>query len=347
MEFVNNKLQEFERFIQNKTVAIIGLESSNLPLLDYFCDKGANVTVFDNRTIDEIDKTILDKITDRCIRFSFGNHCLINLVGYEIVFRGPHCRPDLPEIKAEQLRGAVIISEIEMILEMAPCKIIGVTGSTGAELTAKLIYSILKEAGKKCYLGGNIGEPLFTELKNISKDCIIVLQANAMQLSEVQSSPQIAVITNISTNKTNIINENVFENIGNIENTNFPYTSISDSDNFSMYETLSNFEKIYKYQDKIDVVIMDYDNDFKKQLISEIPGKVRYYSAKSKIDNGVVYDNGVIKNCVDGVRRHILTIDDAISIEGIDNYKNICAAISATSGIVDPSLQARAIIKYQ
>lgn len=337
MEFVNEKLQEFERFIQNRTVAIIGLEQSNLPLLDYFCNKGSKVTVFDDRTIDEIDTAILDKITDRCIKFSFGKHCLINLVGYEIIFRGPSCKPDLPEIKAEQLRGAVVISEIEMILEMAPCKIIGVTGTSRAETTAKVIYGILKEAGKNCYLAGNIGEPILTKLDSIAKDSIIVLQANAMQLEEVQSSPQIAVLTDINVNQTNMINPTLLENSAENDSTN----------ELSAYETISNFEKIYKFQDKIDTVIMDYDSDVKKQLISEIPGKIRYYSSQSKIDNGVVYDNGIIKNCVDGVRRHMLTLDDAISVPGPENYKSICAAIAATWGIVEPSMQVRAIIKYK
>lgn len=322
MKYVNEKLQEFEKFICNKTVAIIGLESSNLPLLDYFCDKGANVTVFDKRTIDEIDKDILDKITDRCIRFSFGEHNLINLVGYEIVFKGPSCRPDLPEIKAEQLRGAVVISEIEMILEMAPGKIIGVTGSSGAETTAKLIYSILKENGNDCYLGGNIGDPLFTKIEDMNEKTIIVLQANNMQLSEVQSSPNIAVITNIDKEKTIELDQLNSEDTSHIEN-------------------------IYKYQNEKDITILNYDNNLKKQLISDIPGKIKYYSTNNKLDNGIVYDNGIIKKCEDGVRRHIITIDDAISLTGMQNYENICAAIAATTGIVEPSMQARAIIKYK
>lgn len=320
MKYVNEKLQEFEKFINNKTVAIIGLESSNLPLLDYFCDKGANVTVFDNRTIDEIDREIMDKITDRCIRFSFGNHCLINLVGYEIIFRGPSCRPDLPEIKAEQLRGAVVISEIEMILEMAPCKIIGVTGSVGAETTAKLIYAILKENGNDCYIGGNIGNPLFTELENMNKNSIVVLQANNMQLAEVQSSPDIAVITNIEKE----------------ENTE----PMSEEDPNYM-------ENIYKYQNETGITVLSYDTDIRKNLIADIPGKIRYFSINNKLDNGIVYDNGIIKRCEDGVRRHMLTIDDAISVSGMQNYENICAAIAATTEIVEPNMQVRGIIKYK
>ena len=322
MKYVNEKLQEFENFIRNKTIAIIGLESSNLPLLDYFCDKGANVTVFDNRTIDEIDKDILDKITDRCIRFSFGEHNLINLVGYEIVFKGPSCRPDLPEIKAEQLRGAVIISDIEMVLELAPSKIIGVTGSVGAETTANLIYSILKENGNDCYLGGNIGKSLLPKIEDMTKDTIVVLQANNMQLAEVQSSPEIAVITNINKDQINVIDPVGSENVNYMEN-------------------------IFKFQKETDTTIINYDENLGKALLSEIPGKIKYFSTNSKLDNGIMYDNGIIKKCEDGVRRHIITLDDAISLAGMQNYANICAAIAATTAIVEPSMQARAIIKYR
>ena len=323
MKYVNEKLQEFEKFIQNKTVALIGLEKSNLPLLDYFYNQGANITVFDNRVIDEIDKELLDKITDRCIRFSFGEHCLINLVGYEIIFRGPSCNPDLPEIKAEQLRGAVVTSEIELILEMAPGKVIGVTGSNGAATTAKLIYSILKENGNDCYLGGNIGNTLFTELENMTKKSIIVLQANNMQLAEIQSSPEIAVITNIDEEKIS--------------------TGIESSDE----EQTNNIEKIFKYQKTGDITILNYDIDIKKKFIEDIPGKIRYFSTSNKLDNGIVYDNGVVKRCEDGVRRHMLTIDDAISVEDPYKIECICAAIAATTGIVEPSMQTRAIIKYR
>ena len=51
-----------------------------------------------------------------------------------------------------------------MLMEMCPCKIIGVTGSDGKTTTTSLINAILKHAGYKTFLGGNIGTPLFTKL---------------------------------------------------------------------------------------------------------------------------------------------------------------------------------------
>ena len=47
MSFENKKLEEFNKFLENRKVAVIGLGVSNLPLLDYLHDKKAKVTVFD------------------------------------------------------------------------------------------------------------------------------------------------------------------------------------------------------------------------------------------------------------------------------------------------------------
>jgi UDP-N-acetylmuramoylalanine--D-glutamate ligase len=320
MMFVNEKLQEFERYIKNRKVALIGLGVSNLPLIDYFADKGAQVTVFDKRSIDEIDKDLLNKITTRCINFSFGEHNLISLIGFDLILRSPSCKPDLPELKAEEVRGAIVTSEIELVIEMCPGKVIGVTGSDGKTTTASLIHDILRERGYTCYLGGNIGTPLFTKLEEMRPDCVAIYELSSVQLMGMQTSPEIAVITNVAPNHL---------------------------DTHEDYEEYINcIKNIYRYQDENGKVVLNYDNDITREFAADAPGKARFFSAKSKMDNGVIYDNGVLKSCVDGVRMHIMTIDDAISVQGMHNYQNICAAIAATEDIVDPYSQLRAITKF-
>lgn len=311
MKYANEKLQEFERFLQNKKIAVIGLEMGDLPILDYFHKVKANVTVFDNRVIDDIEKDILDKITNNCMKFSFGEHCLINLVGYDVVFKGIGCDTDLPEINAEQYRGAVVISEVELIFELVPGKIIGITGENkkDAQTTAKLIYQILKENGNNCYLGGNSGNVILTEIENMNNESITVLEVNNTQLSKLQSSPNISVILDINESE--------------------------------------NYENIYKYQSENDKLVLNYDADTRNKLKTEIPGKIRCYSVENRLDNGIVFDKGIVKKCEDGVRRHIITVDDAISIDSKQKVEIICAAITATTEIVEPNMQARAVIKYK
>ena len=204
MEYTNQKLEEFNNYIRFRKVAIIGLGVSNIPLLEYFREKKAKVTVFDNREISQISKELMDKITEYSMEFSLGRNYLSKLKGFDVIIRSPSCLPTIPALEAEAERGAIVTTEIELLMKMCPCKIIGVTGSDGKTTTTTLISEIIKKAGYKCHLGGNIGIPLFTTLKDIKPDDIVVLELSSFQLMGMEVSPDIAVITNITPNHLNV-----------------------------------------------------------------------------------------------------------------------------------------------
>ena len=58
-----------------------------------------------------------------------GSNALHFLRGFNIIFRSPSCLPTTLQLKSEQKRGAIVTSEIEMLMNTCPCKVIGVTGS--------------------------------------------------------------------------------------------------------------------------------------------------------------------------------------------------------------------------
>ncbi len=167
MEYINEKLNEFNDYIRFRKVAIIGLGVSNLPLMKYLYEKKANVTIFDERDIDSISKDIMDKITTYGFSFHFGEEALKNLKGFNVIFRSPSCLPTRKELINEANNGAIITTEVELLMKMCPCKIVGVTGSDGKTTTTSLINAILKKAGYNTFLGGNIGTPLFTKLPDM------------------------------------------------------------------------------------------------------------------------------------------------------------------------------------
>ena len=160
MEYKNKKLEEFDDFIRFRKIAIIGLGVSNIPLIDYMYNRKALVTVFDEREEKSIPKEIMDKIKLYQFKFSFGKNSLEKLKNFDIIFRSPSCLPTKPELQEEVKRGAIVTTEIEMLMKMCPCKTIGITGSDGKTTTTSLISAILKEAGYTTYVGGNIGTPL-------------------------------------------------------------------------------------------------------------------------------------------------------------------------------------------
>lgn len=316
----NLKLNAFENNIRGKRVAVIGLGVSNMPLIDYLYGLKAKVTVFDEKEIDKIEKEAIDKINAYGFELVTGRNALHFLRGYNIIFRSPSCLPSTLQLRSEQKRGAIVTSEIEMLLHTCPCKVIGVTGSDGKTTTTSLIYEILKKGGYTCHLGGNIGIPLFTQVRDFKEDDIVILELSSFQLMGMEISPDISVITNISPNHL---------------------------DKHKTYEEYIEAKKnIFEFQDEEGKVVLNYDNDITRECAKEAPEKVVFFSSKEKLADGVIYDNGTIKVCEDGVRKHVIDSKE-IPLRGIHNYENICAAIAATSELVDTSTQVEAIKEFK
>ena len=308
MPYINKELEELNNYLNGRKVAIIGLGVSNQPLIDYMHKYKAKVTVFDNRIIEDIPKETIKKITDYAMDFSFGPNNLSKLKGFDIIFRSPSCLPTVPELVEEAKRGAIVTTEIELLMKLCPGKVIGITGSDGKTTTTTLIYEILKQNGYNCYLGGNIGTPLFTKLSEMTPDDIVVLELSSFQLMGMEISPEISVITNITPNHLNV---------------------------HSSYEEYIDAKKsIYKYQDEKGILVLNYDNPVTKNLDKEANGKVIFFSSKHKLDDGVILDDDIIKECNDKLRRHILNTN-SVNLRGTHNYENICAALAATKTLVD------------
>ena len=185
--YINRKLEEFNKSIENKKIAIIGIGVSNIPLVEYFSKHNANVTVFDRKTLDKLDEKAIEIIKKYNIDYSLGENNLSKLKGFDYIFRSPSCRPDTKELVEEANRGAIITSEIEMLMELCPGTIIGVTGSDGKTTTTSLIYEIVKKQGFNCYLGGNIGIPLFTKIQEMKPNDIVILELSSFQLMNIHT----------------------------------------------------------------------------------------------------------------------------------------------------------------
>ena len=317
----NTKLKEFERYIRGRKVAIIGIGVSNVPLIDYLYNFDAKVTIFERKKITEIDTDIINKINKYSFNMINGESALDELTGFDIIFRSPSCMPYIPQIEEEIERGAIVTSEIELVMKLAPCTIIGVTGTEGKTTTTSIINAIIKKTGRKCFLGGNIGTPLFDKIKDMNKEDIVILELSSFQLTDVDVSPQIAVVTNIYPDHLNV---------------------------HRSYEEYREAKKnIFKFQNKDGITILNYDNEYTRDFAKEVNGNKIFFSSETKLNDGYIYDktDETIKYCENGVRRHLIKKED-IKLKGVHNYENICAALGATIGIVDIFTAIEAIKEF-
>ena len=209
---------------------------------------------------------------------------------------------------------------IEMLMKLAPCQIIGVTGSDGKTTTTSLIYSILKKQGYNTYLGGNIGKPLFTKLEEIKPEDKLVLELSSFQLMGMTVSPNISVITNITPNHLNIHKD--------------------------YNEYIEAKKTIFKYQKENDYLVLNYDNEITRNCGKEAISRVIYFSSREKLDNGFIVDNKIIKRCNDGIRKHILDTKDVL-LRGNHNFENICTALAATENLVDEEIAVEAVKEFR
>ena len=300
---MNNKLENFKNNIKNKKVGIIGLGISNIPAIQYLASMGAKVTALDKREKIDIDITELENMG---VEFVLGEHYLQNLADFDYILRSPGVRPFTPELEKAVESGAILTSEIELLMELAPCKIFAVTGSDGKTTTTTLISMFLKEAGFNVWLGGNIGTPLFSKLDEITEEDIIVLELSSFQLMTAKKSADIAVVTNISPNHLDY--------------------------HRSYEEYIEAKENIFLHKPN-GVVVLNADDEMTNKFITDIDvndlnSNVKFFSLSDKNNIGAYFDGKAV--CFnDGNEKQIIEYKDNIRLVGIHNIANICAAASA------------------
>lgn len=201
------RCSDLDAVFDGGTVSVVGLGTSNLPLIDFLLSHGARVTARDRK-----ERAALGEIPDRLeakgVRTVLGEGYLEDL-SEERIFRSPGIRPDIPEFARAVGRGAILSSEMELFLDLTPATVIGITGSDGKTTTTTLTHLLLSTEAKKrgsrtrVYVGGNIGKPLLPEVEGMTADDIAVLELSSFQLQTMRRSPEIAAITNVTPNHLN------------------------------------------------------------------------------------------------------------------------------------------------
>lgn len=296
---MNKDFNEFKKFIYNKKVAIIGLGISNMPLIEFLSNLGARVTGFDKKNEDELGKDIR-KLKEKGVNFELGSNYLDKLSNFDVVFRTPSMRVDHPILTKAKSEGAYITSEMEQFIKYCPAKLFCVTGSDGKTTTTTLIYNMLKAEGYTVWIGGNIGNPLFTEIEKIKKEDMIVLELSSFQLMSIKEPVEVALITNVSPNHLDIHKD--------------------------MEEYIEAKKNIFKYQRKDDLLVINEDNKVTKSMEKECIGRILKFTMKEKLKKGAFfYDEHLYIN-----EKKVCNMNE-VKLKGMHNIENLLAAFCCVS----------------
>lgn len=292
------KAELFRESIKGKNITVIGIGISNMPLIEYLCAAGANVTACDRREREKLGDNY-DRCVSLGVKLKLGEDYLEGLTD-DIIYKTPGIRCDIPQLKAAAERGAHITSEMETFFELCPSHIIAVTGSDGKTTTTTLIYEIMTRAGYKTWLGGNIGKPLLSEVDKMTENDYAILELSSFQLHTMKYSPEIGVITNLSPNHLDW-----------------------HRDYNEYIEAKTN---IFRHMKSENRLVLNADNSDCAALLPLAHVDVRMFSRKMKAS---VYLDGDMIIC-EGEK--VLDIKD-IKIPGMHNVENYMAAVAAVWGL--------------
>ncbi len=298
-------LNEYVNSIKDKRIAVIGVGVSNTPLINLLLSCGCNVTVCDKRSIGEMGMEALDLI-NRGAKLKLGEDYLEGL-DHDIIFRTPGLMPFDPHLEAAKARGSLITSEMEVFFALCPCKTIAVTGSDGKTTTTTIISELLKAAGYRVHLGGNIGHPLLCEIPETVADDIAVLELSSFQLHSMYCKPNVAVVTNISPNH------------------------LDKHKDYQDYIDAKRAE--FEHQNEDDKLILNFDDEHSAYYAHFAHAPVSYFSDKNRVDRGVICENGVILR-VNGTEQQEIMDAEEIKLPGEHNLLNYLAAFAAVEGLV-------------
>ena len=150
----------------------------------------------------------------------------------------------------------------------------------------------------------------------MKKEDFIVLELSSFQLMDMEVSPNISVITNITPNHLDI--------------------------HKSYEEYIESKKNIFKFQNEDDILVLNYNDEIVRNFEKEAKGKVVFFSKESKLENGVMLNDDIIKYGQNGIRRQLLNVKD-VKLRGRHNYENICTAIAATYTLVDFDVAVEAV----
>ena len=176
------------------------------PLIDFLKDKnililgygreGISTYQYIRKYLPEKALAIADKrpitLDDDKVTLITGDGYMDTIFDYDLIIK----TPGIPIVNMRVPDSVLITCQVDLFLQYAPCKKIGITGTKGKTTTSTLIYNLLTAAGKSAFLVGNIGVPVL----DIMDECdgkIAVIEMSCHQLEFCRTSPDVAVFTNI------------------------------------------------------------------------------------------------------------------------------------------------------
>lgn len=184
---------------QGMCVAVMGLGITGQAAVRYSLGCGARVLGSDSRAQEHLEQELAEFLRDTGVELEAGGHTVDFLRQADLVIVSPGIPPDHEVIRKLTETGVTVVGELAVVAPQLDMPVVAITGTNGKTTVTSLIGEILEEAGKKVFIGGNIGTPIFDCLRNGTDAEVMVLEVSSFQLQMAGDfTPDVGVLLNIT-----------------------------------------------------------------------------------------------------------------------------------------------------
>jgi UDP-N-acetylmuramoylalanine--D-glutamate ligase len=311
--------------LNGKRVLVIGLARTGIATALFASNRGAIVTGIDSRAEHDLAESA-EKLRIAGVRLEFGQPSARVLDRQHLVIPSPGVPADAPILQKARELSIPVWSEIELAHRFLDGKLIGITGSNGKTTTTSLLEHILRSAGYKTKLAGNIGTPLIAQVSETTEDTFTVAELSSFQLELIETfRPNVALFLNLT------------------------------PDHLDRHRTLAAYgaakARIFENQTPEDSAILNAD-DPESAKYAPLRPQVYWFGRKTNLAQGAFVRNGKIifrrASQAEGIGHEEEILDSRdIPLPGAHNLENVLAAtVAARIAGVLPAQIARGVRSF-
>jgi len=185
-------------FTNGTRALVIGVGRSGLAATEVLASRGVHVIATDEKE-PRVLQSAIQAIRGFGARFITPDDLDTVLGQIDVAVLSPGV--PLAGLLAKRVERATIpiVSEVEVAYRLCKAPIIAISGTKGKSTTTALTGHILRSAGKTVHVGGNIGNPLISEVGKADPADWVVAEISSFQLETIRSfKPRISVLLNLS-----------------------------------------------------------------------------------------------------------------------------------------------------